>query len=138
MSRLNWDCLLKRHFIRSVEFPMKAALLLRSRLAAGWLCAVILPAGWHSAKGCITDCSKPIMLREVKLKDATLEEAVAYVKQAMKKLPAFGDGNINVIILGASEEQKKKKIKKRLKPKKLLRFLKQECKNILILNPELV
>lgn len=90
---------------------MKAALLLRSRFAAGWLCAVILLAGWHSAKGYITDCGKPIMLAEVKLKDATLEEAVAYVKLAVKKLPAFGDGNLNVIILGASEEQKKKKKK---------------------------
>ena len=89
---------------------MKASLHLRSRLASGWLCAAILLAGLHSTKAFVTDCSKPIMLHEVKLKDATLEEAVAYVKLAVKKLPAFGDGNLNVIILGASEEQKKKKI----------------------------
>lgn len=67
-------------------------------------------AGPPSAKGYITDCGKPIMLSEVKLKDATLEEAVAYVKQAVKKLGGFANGNINVVILGASEEQKKKKI----------------------------
>lgn len=89
---------------------MKASLPFRSLPAAGWLCAAILLAGMQSTKAFITDCSKPIMLNEVKLKDATLEEAVAYVKLAVKKLPAFGDGNLNVIILGASEEQKKKKI----------------------------
>lgn len=50
------------------------------------------------------------MLGEVKFKDATLEEAVACVKRAVKNLHSFGDGNFNVIILGASEEQKKAKI----------------------------
>lgn len=89
---------------------MKAFLYPQSRLATGWLCAVILLAGLHSTKAFITDCSRPIMLTEVKFKDATLEEAVSYVKQAVKNLHTFGDGNLNVIILGASEEQKKKKI----------------------------
>ena len=50
------------------------------------------------------------MLSEVNFKDLTLEKAVAYLKQAVKKLAPLGNGNINVIILGASEEQKKKKI----------------------------
>lgn len=76
----------------------------------GWLCAVILLAGWHSTKAFITDCPKPIMLGEVRFKDATLEEAVAYVKLAVKKLGIFADENINVVILGATEEQRKKKI----------------------------
>ncbi len=82
----------------------------QSRFAVGWLCALMLLVGVHSTKAFITDCSKPIMLNEVKFKDATLEEAVAYVKQAVKKLGIFADENINVVILGASEEQKKKKI----------------------------
>ena len=50
------------------------------------------------------------MLSEVKFKDLTLEEALTYVKQAVKKLDRLGGGSLNVIILGASEEQKKKKI----------------------------
>ncbi len=82
----------------------------QSRIAAVWLCLVMVLAGLHSAKASITDCGKPIMLSEVKFKDATLEEAVAYVKQAVTKLDTLGEGNINVIILGASEEQKKRKI----------------------------
>jgi len=63
-----------------------------------------------SANGYITDCGKPIMLSEVKFKDATLEEAVAHVKLAVKKLGMFDDTYINVVVLGVSEEQKKKKI----------------------------
>ncbi|MFZ2280939.1 MAG: hypothetical protein WAW39_24280 [Prosthecobacter sp.] len=82
----------------------------RSRFALGWLCALILLAGLQSTKAFITDCAKPTMLGEIKFKDATLEEAVTYVKRAVKNLHAFGDENLNVIILGASEEQKKKKI----------------------------
>ncbi|MHB1079589.1 MAG: hypothetical protein ACYC67_09305 [Prosthecobacter sp.] len=89
---------------------MKAFMQPRSRFALGWLCVLILLAGLHSTKAFITDCFKPIMLNEVKFKDATLEEAVAYVKRAVKNLHTFGDGSLNVIILGASEEQKKKKI----------------------------
>ena len=89
---------------------MKAFMHPRSRFALGWFCALILLAGLHSTRAFITDCSKPIMLGEVKFKDLTLEEAVAYVKQAVKKLEIFADENLNVIILGASEEQKKKKI----------------------------
>ena len=89
---------------------MKAFLHPQSRFALGWLYVVILMAGWQSTNAFVTDCSKPIMLGEVKFKDATLEEAVAYVKLTVKNLHTFGDGNLNVIILGASEEQKKKKI----------------------------
>ena len=89
---------------------MKAFLPPQSRFALGWLYVVILMAGWQSVKAYIPDCGKPIMLNEVKFKDATLEEAVAYVKRAVKNLHTFGDGNLNVIILGVSEEQKKKKI----------------------------
>ncbi|OYW98498.1 MAG: hypothetical protein B7Z14_14650 [Bosea sp. 32-68-6] len=89
---------------------MKAFQPTQSRFALGWFCALILLAGLHSTRAFITDCSKPIMLNEVRFKDATLEEAVAYVKRAVKNLHAFGDGNLNVIILGVSEEQKKKKI----------------------------
>lgn len=89
---------------------MKAFMHPRSRFALGWFCALILLAGLHSTKAFITDCSKPIMLGEVKFKDATLEDAVACVKLAVKKLGIFADENLNVIILGASEEQKKKKI----------------------------
>lgn len=62
------------------------------------------------AKGYITDCGKPIMLAEVKLKDATLEEAVACLKLAVKKAGGFAGENVNIVILGASGEQKKKKI----------------------------
>lgn len=89
---------------------MKAFMQPRSRFALGWLCALILLAGLQSTKAFITDCAKPTMLGEIKFKDATLEEAVTYVKRAVKNLHAFGDENLNVIILGASEEQKKKKI----------------------------
>lgn len=67
-------------------------------------------AGPPSTKAFIPDCSKPIMLNEVKFKDATLEEAVAYLKLAVKKLGIFAEENINAVILGASEDQKKKKI----------------------------
>ena len=89
---------------------MKAFLHPQSRFAIRWLCALILLAGLQSTKAFITDCSKPIMLSEVNFKDLTLEKAVAYVNQAVKKLDPLGNGKINVVILGASEEQKKKKI----------------------------
>jgi hypothetical protein len=89
---------------------MKALLPPPFRMALPWFCAVLLMAGAHSAKGYITDCAKPIMLGEVKFKEATLEEAVAYIKLAVKKLGTFDESYLNVVIVGASEEQKKKKI----------------------------
>jgi len=71
---------------------------------------ISLLAGWYSANAEITHCYKPIILHKVRFKDATLEEAVTYLKQAVKKLGLFADENINVVIIGASEEQKRKKI----------------------------
>lgn len=89
---------------------MKVPLSSPVRFAFAWLCAAILMMGPPCAKGYITDCGKPIMLAEVKLKDATLEEAVACLKLAVKKAGGFAGENVNIVILGASEEQKKKKI----------------------------
>lgn len=89
---------------------MNALIPYRSRFAVGWLCVLMLLTGLHSAKAYITDCGKPIMLAEVKFKDATLDEAVASVKLAVKKLGIFDGTNINVVILGASAEQHQKKI----------------------------
>jgi len=89
---------------------MKALSFPPFRIAFAWLWGVILMAGLQSAKGCITDCGKPIMLAEVKFKDATLEEAVEHLKQAVKKLSVFRKECINMVILGASEEQRQKKI----------------------------
>lgn len=48
---------------------MKALSFPPFRIAFAWLWGVILMAGLQSAKGCITDCVKPIMLAEVKFKD---------------------------------------------------------------------
>ncbi len=89
---------------------MKALSFPPFRITFACLWAVILMSGLQSAKGYITDCGKPIMLAEVKFKDATLEEAVEHLKQAVKKLSVFREEYINVIILGASEEQKKKRM----------------------------
>jgi hypothetical protein len=70
-------------------------------------CFMIILAGLASAHA---ESRRTIILPEVKIKDVTLEEAVAYLKQVVKKLDGWDDANINVIILGASEEQKRKKI----------------------------
>ncbi len=63
-----------------------------------------------TAEAWITDCSKPIILPEVKFKDATLEEAIACIKKVVQKHDLFGSGSLNVIVQGATEEQKKKRI----------------------------
>lgn len=41
-----------------------------------------------------------LILEEVKLSDATLEDAVAYLKAALRNLGMFDDPNVNVVILG--------------------------------------
>ncbi|MGV3658568.1 MAG: hypothetical protein ACO1TE_00235 [Prosthecobacter sp.] len=55
---------------------------------------------WSSAHAYITNCSKPIRLREVRLKNATLDEAVAYLKAEVVKLALFDDMHLNVVVLG--------------------------------------
>lgn len=47
---------------------------------------------------------RALILSEVKLKDATLDEAVAYLKAALHKLGHFEDAHLNVVVLGAPKE----------------------------------
>lgn len=46
-------------------------------------------------------CGRPIRLREIRLKNATLDEAVAYLKTEVAKLALFDDMHLNVVVLGA-------------------------------------
>ena len=76
---------------------MQAFMHPRSRFALGWFCALILLAGLHSTKAFITDCSKPIMLGEVKFKDATLEEVRTAVADPDRFLAGPLDENIQIL-----------------------------------------
>lgn len=48
-----------------------------------------------------TYCGWPVRLQEVRLKNATLDEAVAYLKTEVAKLAAFDGMHLNVVVLGA-------------------------------------
>jgi hypothetical protein len=48
--------------------------------------------------------AQSLILSEVKLKDATLDEAVAYLKAALHKPGLFEDAHVNIVVLGAPKQ----------------------------------
>ncbi|MFO1485182.1 MAG: hypothetical protein U1F71_17610 [Verrucomicrobiaceae bacterium] len=92
------------------RISMKMTRLALSRTAIVLLSAWLFLVGSTTCNAWISCGPRPIILPEVRFKDATLEEAVAYLKQAVKKLGLFASENINVVVIGASAEQKRKKI----------------------------
>lgn len=72
-----------------------------------------------SALGFITDCSKPIMIEEFKVKEVTFVEAVALLRAKTSDVdPSEPDPKrkgINIIFQGVTEEQKTKKVSLDLK-----------------------
>ena len=62
----------------------------------------------------ITDCSKPIMIEEFKVKDVTFVEAVELLRAKTRDLdPTQPDPErkgVNIVFQGVTEEQKKKKV----------------------------
>ncbi len=74
--------------------------------AAARLCIVVMTMlAWHwtpsVANAEITYRGKPIRLPEVRLKNATLDEAVAYLNAEVAKLAIFDDMHLNVVVLGS-------------------------------------
>lgn len=62
----------------------------------------------------ITDCSKPIMIEEFKVKEVTFVEAVGLLRAKTRDLDPTESNpemkGINIVFQGVTEEQKKKKV----------------------------
>jgi hypothetical protein len=69
-----------------------------------FVAAVMMPGAQAMSPAPPGERAKSVILSEVKLKDATLDEAVVYLKAALNKLEGFAHSPVNVVVLGTSKQ----------------------------------